>query len=241
MFSLPKNAFFSFAKVSEVDASSVHILTSRESSLLSSKACVSRQIEFKLGRQAAKEALKKLYKEKSLGIPDPLEILSNERRIPIWPKDIVGSISHCGDTAIALVGLKSEFTAIGIDIISRNRELNKNILKTLCSEDEIRSLTSNQILEFKDLSLSIFSVKESIYKLLSSLGLTGLKWFYFKIIEISETCLNDGSKYLEFKVNFDEAVIQKLKEGGHNFEKINNINLLLEATHITSYFVITKK
>jgi 4'-phosphopantetheinyl transferase EntD len=76
--------------------------------VLVSRAVDSRRREFTTGRRCAREALAKL------GIP-PGPILSGPNREPLWPKDIIGSITHCAGYRAAAVAPAGVLLSIGVD------------------------------------------------------------------------------------------------------------------------------
>lgn len=73
------------------------------------RAIPKRRAEFAAGRRAARAALASIGK-------DPVAILSDASRAPIWPSGITGSITH--DQGLALVALAEtrDIDALGIDI-----------------------------------------------------------------------------------------------------------------------------
>lgn len=68
-----------------------------------------RRTEFAAGRRAARNAL-------AAASIDPRPLLSGSDGIPDWPCGIVGSISHSPDAALAAVGRKVHYRALGLDI-----------------------------------------------------------------------------------------------------------------------------
>ena len=64
--------------------------------------------DFTGGRACARLALLELGVEAT-------PVLIGEDRAPLWPKGVVGSITHCQDYCAAAVASESEFRAIGID------------------------------------------------------------------------------------------------------------------------------
>jgi len=67
-----------------------------------------RRAEFSRGRACARRALERL------GI-EPVAIPVGERRQPLWPDGIVGSITHCSGLTVAAVARSQEVAAIGLD------------------------------------------------------------------------------------------------------------------------------
>ena len=65
---------------------------------------------FLMGRAAARQALKEA------GDNSNSPILRNKDKSPMWPDGYIGSISHSGEHAIALVAKASDYRSIGVDI-----------------------------------------------------------------------------------------------------------------------------
>ncbi len=88
------------------------------------KAVAQRRYEFFAGRKAARQALGKL------GI-EPLAIPIGLQRDPVWPKGIVGAITHTHDHAVAIVASANCFRGVGLDL-----EKNGRISEVLAAEIE---------------------------------------------------------------------------------------------------------
>lgn len=113
-----------------------------------------RRQEYRHGRCCARLALV------GLGYPDcPVPLGAD--RAPLWPEGVVGSISHCGDTAAAAVAPRAEFGGIGLDI-EKCEELDQPLLSMICRSEEIERLGPGdaRLLVGK----LIFSAKESVFK-----------------------------------------------------------------------------
>ncbi|MFT4127895.1 MAG: 4'-phosphopantetheinyl transferase superfamily protein [Gordonia sp. (in: high G+C Gram-positive bacteria)] len=78
-----------------------------EESLIS-RAVAKRRTEFVTARHCARVALGKL------GV-DPVPILRGERGMPLWPSQIVGSITHCDGYRAAIVAYAMAVRSVGID------------------------------------------------------------------------------------------------------------------------------
>lgn len=118
-----------------------------------------RQAEFFFGRLAARHAL--LH----LGLAQN-EILIGLHREPIWPRDLIGSITHNGEYAAAAVVRKCEFSGIGIDIEAVvSGEMLDALMSLAISQDELHYLRSlEQYMPVAALCTIVFSAKESFYK-----------------------------------------------------------------------------
>lgn len=138
-------------------------------------AAAKRQVEFLAGRLCAREALRALT-----GMPDVPLIA--ESRAPVWPNGLVGSITHSGTLAAALVASTEHFRGIGLDAeallsSSRSERLAAQLL-TPRELDWLASLPAEQQALFVTL---IFSCKESLFKAL--FPLVGVR-FYFQDAEL---------------------------------------------------------
>jgi enterobactin synthetase component D len=118
-----------------------------------------RQIEFLCGRLCAKSCME------SLGYQNPPHILPGEDRAPIWPVELVGSISHTDRLATAVVGPATQIESIGIDIERVIAEATPQMIKHICCDlDELDELQDQQKISREEALTLIFSGKESLYK-----------------------------------------------------------------------------
>lgn len=118
-----------------------------------------RKNEFLLGRLCASLATKNLTGQELLN----LEI--SPSRAPLWPNEIVGSISHNQHFVCSLVGLSQRYLSIGIDLEELGRtklELGKQILHSMDLQT-IEGMRPEEVLTI------IFSCKEALFKLLHPL------------------------------------------------------------------------
>jgi 4'-phosphopantetheinyl transferase EntD len=112
--------------------------------------------EFSTGRLCAQQALH------HLGIDD-FPILRGEHREPLWPGNVVGSISHCRDIAGAVVADKQHVKSVGLDI-EIQKQLNPAIARHVCTEKEKCWLGEQAAAEQNLALLLIFSIKEAVFK-----------------------------------------------------------------------------
>lgn len=177
------------------------------------KATAKRHCEFIAGRYCASQAIKNLDQPPNSN--SETQILIQPDRSPLWPKNIVGSISHSRNQAIAVVGNADSYLGLGIDCESlltdaAAREIADLILRPL----ERKSLFNRELdlkLEFGGLVTLAFSAKESLFKALSPSVSTIKSFHNFAIQNISAnklTLLADkrlnsswpGAK--EFSINY---------------------------------------
>jgi 4'-phosphopantetheinyl transferase EntD len=127
-----------------------HPLFDEEAAIVA-RAVASRREDFAAGRAAARRALSKL------GFGE-VAIPSGPRRAPVWPKGVVGSISHSGGWAVAAVARTSELEALGVDI---------EVAAPLPADVEALVVGPDDRLGTEPLRATIaFSAKESVYKAL---------------------------------------------------------------------------
>ena len=145
------------------------------------KASDKRRREFTTGRDCARIALGKL------GVA-PAPILAGERGAPVWPRGIVGSITHCDGYRGAAVAHTSDVTAIGLDA-EPNGPLPGGVLEVVSLAAE-----RDRLAALADLAAErpgqpgvcwdrlLFSAKESVYK--AWFPLTG-SWLGFEDADVT--------------------------------------------------------
>ncbi len=115
-----------------------------------------RQKEFAAGRAAARKALQALGRA-------PSAVPMGEDRSPVWPRAVVGSISHDSKACIAIVAERDRYRGIGIDI-EPALPLEAELFAEICRAEELAWLRQ---LPFQSRGLVVrrfFSAKEAIYK-----------------------------------------------------------------------------
>jgi 4'-phosphopantetheinyl transferase EntD len=114
-----------------------------------------RRREFTIGRNCARRALT------SLGLPSQ-PILSGKYREPLWPAEVVGSITHCDGYYAAAVALRQRVMAIGIDA-EVHEPLPEGVLAGVALDKEREWLVDHSNDE-THWDRVLFSAKESVYK-----------------------------------------------------------------------------
>jgi 4'-phosphopantetheinyl transferase EntD len=120
------------------------------------KAVPKRRREVAAGRASARRALA------LLGVP-PVSLPSDGDRVPRWPKEVRGSITHTQGYVAAAVAWADQFCGLGIDAerVSRVRE---DILRLIAKPDELRWV-AGQPVETRGMARALlFSAKEAAYK-----------------------------------------------------------------------------
>jgi 4'-phosphopantetheinyl transferase EntD len=128
------------------------VLFSEEMALIQ-RAVLNRRAEFATARWCAREALIEL------GV-GPVAILSGPDREPLWPKGIVGSITHCRGYHAAAVARAANVRSIGIDA-EPDEPLAEGTLQLIALPVERAQLAAPW---GPHLDRLLFSAKESVYK-----------------------------------------------------------------------------
>ncbi|HEY3970344.1 MAG TPA: 4'-phosphopantetheinyl transferase superfamily protein [Solirubrobacteraceae bacterium] len=121
------------------------------------KAVEKRRREFTTARACAREALGQI------GLA-AVPIATGERGEPLWPADVVGSITHCEGYRACAVARSSEILTIGIDA-EPNAALPEGLLADIARPEELPGLRRLRM-EHADVHWDrlLFSAKESVYK-----------------------------------------------------------------------------
>ena len=161
------------------DAYSQGLLTGESAAI--ERAVPKRRSEYITGRVNARSAMA------ALGI-EPCEILQNTDRAPIWPKGIVGSISHSNALCVAAVACDTQFQSLGIDV-EITEPLDLDLVDAICTDADrawINSLPPAQVgLNAK----LIFSAKEAAYKCQYPSSKTVLEFHDLDLFVNSETAI----------------------------------------------------
>jgi enterobactin synthetase component D len=133
-------------------------LQADETTILSSKSAPKVRALFKAGRSAARQGITQL------GF-SPQAILRHDDRSPVWPKAIVGSISHTEGLAMAVVGPSSEISGLGIDIEKIDRKVSLNLAEKFAQPTEaqwVNDIHGDQHQQWR--LLRLLSAKEATFK-----------------------------------------------------------------------------
>jgi 4'-phosphopantetheinyl transferase EntD len=116
------------------------------------RAVPKRQLEFISGRACARLALERLGAAST-------DVPSGPKREPLWPDDVVGSITHCDGYRACAVAWKSAVRSIGIDA-EEHEPLRDRVLDRVSSARERGALPSGAWC----FDRILFSAKEALYK-----------------------------------------------------------------------------
>ena len=147
--------------------------------------------EYMLGRHCARTALRSLGHE-AVAVP------RNADRSPAWPAGIVGSVSHSGDIAAAVVGHAQDFAGLGLDIESPE-PLTADLAAMICRDDEDHTGENAKLL---------FGIKEAIYKCIyPTVGV----YVDFKEMEVKLDPTRSSFSALPHSPNFEPATVAGLQ------------------------------
>jgi 4'-phosphopantetheinyl transferase EntD len=121
-----------------------------------------RQAQFLAGRIAARNALQAINSKQENTV---INIGIGTHREPLWPKNIMGSISHDGDIAIATAAQQNR-GGIGLDIqtVFNQQETQQYRKLILSQSDQTFFQKGNSGMSESQLMTLIFSAKESFFK-----------------------------------------------------------------------------
>lgn len=143
-----------------------------------------RKHEFLLGRLCASKAHQAHFGKDLISIP------MNINRAPIWPSEVIGSITHNEFLVGAAVSDREILLGLGIDfeVLGRTKiELSRYIRSPMDIKDH-KGFTQQELLTI------IFSAKESLYKALYP---SVNSFFGFEVAALKEINIANGS----FKIN----------------------------------------
>jgi 4'-phosphopantetheinyl transferase EntD len=127
-----------------------------EEEALVANAVPKRRREFAKGRECARAALA------SLGLGDAV-LLAGESREPLWPSDVVGSITHTLGLCAVAVAPSERYRGLGIDA-EPAEPLAADVTRRVCRDDEVASLGELRSLERAIVPRLLFCAKEAVYK-----------------------------------------------------------------------------
>ncbi|MGH0031375.1 MAG: 4'-phosphopantetheinyl transferase family protein [Myxococcota bacterium] len=125
-----------------------------EEQALAAEMGETRRREFALGRACAHAALDRL------GASGPV---LRERRMPVWPAGVVGSLTHCPGYCAAAVARSGALRSLGIDA-EQDAPLSLRAMHRICTPDEIDALAALGGDAPERWAKLVFSAKEAFYK-----------------------------------------------------------------------------
>lgn len=112
--------------------------------------------EFSAGRTAARQALA------PFGHADAALPMGKDRA-PLWPGDVVGSISHSDTACLAIAGRKADWAGLGLDL-ERDAPLDRALWPEVLRAEEAAALMALPPSDRGLRALEVFCAKEAAYK-----------------------------------------------------------------------------
>lgn len=161
-----------------------------------SKAVISRKAEFLAGRLLASTMMNALKIKSEI-----IDIGTN--RVPIWPVNIKGSISHFDEVVICSICTDKRLKRIGIDIEGHSNNISEDLMEAIMNQAEKKLAHNHGIIERHAFSL-FFSAKESLFKALYP---EVNHYFDFDAAEIIK--INTELQTFEISLNYDLSLIHQ--------------------------------
>lgn len=154
-----------------------------------------RQLEFAAGRDCARRAMAALGRAKT-------SLPRGPDRVPIWPDDLVGNITHTRDWVAAAVARRDQgFAAIGIDLEPATA-LPPDLWASICAPDELARLTAICGMTPGLAAHLIFCMKEAAFKCQYALSCTMLEFADF-VIDVDAEAGTFAASYRKVVPPFD--------------------------------------
>jgi 4'-phosphopantetheinyl transferase EntD len=167
--------------------------------------------EFSTGRVAARRAMR------ALGLSAGA-VGRSETRAPAWPLHSIGSITHAGDTAMALVARRETVRGIGIDLEESHRVTDELFGKLFTGREQAALRSAGGSIEVVHrLGALYFSAKEAVYKAVNPL--VG-RFIGFQEVEIDLThapTAEQGGFRMRYVGDHEPNRIMELGEGYYDF------------------------
>ena len=116
-----------------------------------------RVAEFAAGRQCAHEAMR------GLGVTDNAPLLRGPHREPVWPRGLLGSITHTEGYCAAVAGRCTDCAGLGLDA-ERRDSVGTNLWPHLFAEAEMAALHALDATDRGTAATVLFSAKEAFFK-----------------------------------------------------------------------------
>jgi 4'-phosphopantetheinyl transferase EntD len=144
---------FAILSVGEASPGDLH---PQETALISPSAVIAKRMSFTLGRNAAAKTLR------AIGIDPAPPVLQGKGKNPLWPEQVVGSVTHCEPWTICVVAKNSAAKALGVDLEDVRRVQNPDIGEVICTRSEMEWIAGSE--DQIGSLIMVFSAKEAMYK-----------------------------------------------------------------------------
>lgn len=128
-----------------------------EEAALVARALDKRRREFAAGRLCYRRALARL------GLP-PRALVNDADRAPMWPEDVVGSVTHTRGLCAVVLAPADTMRSLGIDV-EPSTPMRDALWRRIATADEQRRIEASSAIEPGLMGKIVFSAKECFYKL----------------------------------------------------------------------------
>jgi len=94
---------------------------------------------------------------------EKVSLLAGEKREPLWPPEVIGSITHTTGFAAAVVARRTEIDALGIDCEVVD-SVGADLWERICTPGERERLEQLPEAQARQQAALIFAAKEAFYK-----------------------------------------------------------------------------
>lgn len=144
------------------------------------RAVIKRKAAYLAGRFAAKLCLERLTVTAQ-------DITVGNHREPIWPAEIVGSISHTANHATVVVSRKCYYESIGVDIERWLQAVDAKKISRSALRPNERALQVKSGFSYEEFTTLVFSAKESLFKALFPVTRSYFNFLNTEIISMDQT------------------------------------------------------
>ncbi len=128
-----------------------------EEALLVARAVERRRVQFASGRVLARALLEALGEAAA-------PLLRGEDRVPLWPAQVMGSLSHTDQVVLAAVARPTaDVLALGVDV-EADVPLEQELWSSILTDSERQALDAQPAEVRGRMAKLVFSAKESVYK-----------------------------------------------------------------------------
>jgi enterobactin synthetase component D len=178
-------------------------------------ASTKRLNEFFSGRMLAQAILKKHF-------GCTASITSMQLKLPQWPKEILGSISHSDDQVIVIISSQSKYLGVDLERVVDSNFAEESMHLILTQSEQLLWHEGHaQPLNFREYLTLIFSLKESLYKAVYPIA---QNYIDFLEVAIEEIDIKEQKVILKFNQHIQELYgLSKEYQGFWKFEEDQNI------------------
>jgi len=155
--------------------------------------------EFIAGRICALKVINEI-------VPFKTFLQRGKDNLPLWPTEIVGSITHSGPYVSAAAALRTDVLSLGIDSEEIfDQKTAKDLVKEILNPDEKKFLSFHN---FREIITLIYSAKESVFK-----ALYPINHFFLNFSDLKVESINFSEKTFEIALRKNKLFSNFLIKG----------------------------